>query len=99
MSDGALISLECLEDFHYLSFMDLTSTFTAHETYQKLLDCYRDIALLKSLYWRMVPTFRFLVAQSEKMKSAREQQSYSPIYSMFLGLARSESDQEFVQCL
>ena len=62
MSDGALISLECLEDFHYLSFMDLTSTFTAHETYQKLLDCYRDIALLKSLYWRMVPTFRFLVA-------------------------------------
>ena len=99
MSDGALISLECLEDFHYLSFIDLTSTFTAHETYQKLLDCYRDIALLKSLYWRMVPTFRFLIAQSEKMKISRGQQSNSPIYLMFQGLARNENDQEFVQCL
>ena len=78
------MSLSCLEDYHYLSFMDLSNTFTAQETHRELLDCYQDIALLKSLYWRMLPTFRFLISIIVA--------SETPIYEMVKHLASIESD-------
>lgn len=58
-----------MEDFYLLGFFDLTKV--SQNEYKVLLSFYRDIALLKALYWRMFDHFRWLVqATSTQMQTS-----------------------------
>mmetsp|Transcript_7424 Transcript_7424/g.10533 ORF Transcript_7424/g.10533 Transcript_7424/m.10533 type:complete len:124 (+) Transcript_7424:3044-3415(+) len=56
--------------------------------YTELASSYRDIALLKALYWRMLPLFRWLCHQTAASFIQ------SPIYSLLKDLANVNSDEE-----
>ena len=51
--------MENLLDHYYLSFIDLKSVQA--DAYKQLMISYRDIALLKALYWRMFNVFKYLL--------------------------------------
>ena len=51
--------MESILDHYYLSFIDLKSAQA--ESYKQLMISYRDIALLKALYWCMFDVFRYLL--------------------------------------
>lgn len=55
----------------------------------ELASIFRDIALLKALYWRMFPVFRWLV---QTTSSAGFTQSV--VFGMLKGLVSAENDQE-----
>ena len=48
-----------LEELYLLSFIDLTNVH--REKFASLMASYRDVALLKALYWRMHHVFRWIV--------------------------------------
>jgi len=52
--------MQVFEDFYLFGFFDLANV--PQSDYKTLLSMYRDIALLKSLYWRMFDHFRWLVS-------------------------------------
>ena len=51
--------METILDHYYLSFIDLKSA--QPDSYTQLMVSFRDIALLKALYWRMFNVFKYLL--------------------------------------
>ena len=55
----------------------------------ELASIFRDVALLKALYWRMLPVFRWLVLTTSNAGFTQ-----SVIFGMLKGLVFAENDQE-----
>ena len=55
----------------------------------ELASIFRDIALLKALYWRMFPVFRWLVQTTSNAGFTQ-----SVVFGMLKGLVSAENDQE-----
>lgn len=79
-----------LEDLYFLSFIDMTTI--QPEVYHELLSIYRDIALLKALYWRLFPLFRWLLQHTVNLLQ-------SPLFSVLKTLQQVTSDDELAAVL
>lgn len=66
-----------LEDLYFLSFLDMTNL--QPEVYHELVSSYRDVAMLKALYWGLFPLFRWLCQHTSQMIQ-------SPLYSVLKDL-------------
>ena len=63
------------------------TNFALFRAYAEIAGSFRDIALLKALYWRMFKLFRWLCQFTASLVQ-------SPIYSLVKDLALIESDEE-----
>jgi hypothetical protein len=55
----------CYSELYQLSFFDLTEL--SQETYANLLICYRDVALIKALYFRLLGQLRWIVNSCQNL--------------------------------
>ena len=64
--------------FDHLSLLTLSSSL--NRNYAQLLASYRDIAILKSLNWRMIKLFKWLI--NTQIDGTGQAMPQSPIFSM-----------------
>ena len=64
-----------------------------YSTYAELTKSYRDIALIRALYWRMMPVFRCLINLPDLIQT--------PIFDMAKGIEMQADDQvdEMIEAL
>lgn len=72
--DVIIINEQVYEDFYYLSFFNLSQL--ASEECANVIQCFRDLALLKALYWRMFSYFRWII------NDTTHKVPQSPVYSL-----------------
>jgi hypothetical protein len=62
------VTASVFEDFYLLGFFDLNKV--SDSQYKAIISHYRDLALVKALYWRMFDHFRWLILATSGLNTS-----------------------------
>lgn len=66
---SGLVTASVFEDFYLLGFFDLNKV--SDSQFKTIISHYRDLALVKALYWRMFDHFRWLVQATSGLNTSK----------------------------